>query len=309
MRFPPSFHAGDTVALVATSSPPSPKDAEATVRRTVAALEQRGYRVWQAPSLRVATERGYAAAPADMRAADLHQAFRDPAIRAVWAIRGGSTAMELLPLLDYELIRANPKPFIGFSDVTALHAVLPQRCGFVTFHGPVAKHLGEEPDAFTLTSLFHTLGPWERLTVENPPDAPLRSLRGGVAEGELTGGNLSLIAALMGTPYQPDTRGRLLFLEDVGEAVYRLDRLLRQLKLGGLFADAAGVVLGDFTNCRNGYREEYGAAELLRDFFADYDKPVLAGLRAGHCRPTVTLPMGCRGRLDGERGTLTLLRD
>lgn len=309
MIFPPAFHPGDTVALVATSSPPSPQQAEEVIKRTVAALEQRGYQVWQAPSLGVRTERGYAAAPADMRAADLHAAFRDPRIRAVWAIRGGSTAMELLPLLDYDLIRANPKPFIGFSDVTALHAVLPQRCGFVTFHGPVAKHLAEEPEAFTLQSLFRTLDMGGSLTVENPPGAPLRPLRGGRAEGELTGGNLSLLSALMGTPYEPDVRGKLLFLEDVGEAVYRLDRMLRQLRFGGLFDAAAGVVLGDFTRCRNGYREEYGAAELLRDFFADYDKPVLAGLKAGHCRPTLTLPMGCRCRLDADEASLTLLRD
>lgn len=307
MIYPPAFHPGDTVALVATSSPPSPQNAAETVARTVAALERRGYRVWRAPSLGVATERGYAAAPADMRAADLHAAFRDPSIRAVWAIRGGSTAMELLPLLDYDLIRAHPKPFIGFSDVTALHAVLPARCGFVTFHGPVAKHLSEEPDDFTLRSLFDTLDMGASRTVQNPPGMPLCALRGGVAEGELTGGNLSLLTALMGTPYQPDTRGKILFLEDVGEAVYRLDRMLRQLRFGGVLDDAAGIVLGDFTNCRNSYREAYGAPELLRDFFADFDKPVLMGLRAGHCRPTVTLPMGCRCRLDGDRASLTLL--
>ncbi len=309
MIIPPSFHPGDTVALVATSSPPSPKQAAQTVAATVAELERRGYRVWQAPSLRASTERGYAVAPAEMRADDLNEAFRDPEYKAVWVIRGGSTAMEMLPLLDYGMIRENPKPFIGFSDVTALHAVLPERCGFVTYHGPVAKYLAEGLDDFSVESLFRTVAMEGDLAVENPPGVPLYAVRPGRAEGELTGGNLSLVSALMGTPYQLNTGGKLLFLEDVGESVYRLDRMLCQLKYGGLLEEAAGVVLGDFTNCRNAYNESYGPAELMRDFFADYAKPVLAGLKCGHCRPLVTLPIGARCTLDADRASLTVHKD
>lgn len=309
MIFPPNFRPGDTIALVATSSPPSPKQAAQTVAATVAELERRGYGVWQAPSLRASTERGYAVAPAEMRAADLHEAFSNPEYKAVWVIRGGSTAMEMLPLLDYNLIRANPKPLIGFSDVTALHAVLPERCGFVTYHGPVAKYLAEDLDEFSVTSLYRAMEMETSLVVENPPGAALYAIQGGTAEGELVGGNLSLITALMGTPYQLNTKGKILFLEDVGEAVYRLDRMLTQLKYGGLLDDAAGIVLGDFTNCRNAYKENYGAEELLRDFFADYEKPVLAGLKCGHCRPLVTLPMGARCRLDADTSTLTVHKD
>ncbi len=309
MIFPPKFHPGDTIALVATSSPPSPKQAAQTVAATVEDLERRGYRVWQAPSLSASTERGYAVAPAEMRAADLNEAFRNPEYKAVWVIRGGSTAMELLPLLDYELIRANPKPFMGFSDVTALHAVLPERCGFVTYHGPVAKYLAEGLDDFSVGHLFRVMEMEEDFAVENPAGEPIRALRPGRAEGELTGGNLSLVAALMGTPYQLKTKGKILFLEDVGESVYRLDRMMTQLKFGGLLEDAAGIVLGDFSNCRNAYNEHYGPEEMMRDFFADYPKPVICGLKAGHCRPLLTLPMGCRCTLDAENAALIFRRN
>ena len=238
------------------------------------------------------------------------QGFADPSVRAVWCTRGGSTAWQLLPLLDYDLIRANPKPLIGFSDVTTLHLAVGQRCGLVTYHGPTANRVfgWREGDGFSWPSLCRALGEWEELAVENPPGEPIVALRPGQAEGRLTGGNLSLVAASLGTPWQVDARGKILFLEDVREGVYALERMLCQLRYAGILDRTAAVVFGPFTSCRNAYREDYGPLELLRDFFAEYPKPVIANVRSAHCMPMVTLPLGACCQVDGGRGALTVFR-
>ena len=306
MIFPPKLERGDLVALV---SPSSPLTADQPIETIASAVESLGFRVWIGDSCRCADPSGYAAAPAAVRARDINAAFGDPGIRAIWCTRGGSTAWRLLPLLDYELIAANPKPFIGFSDVTTLHMALQQRCGLVTFHGPTANRtLGWERDCFSWPHLLEVVNMEGDLVIENPPEEPILALRPGQAAGELTGGNLSLVAASLGTPWQVDARDRILYLEDVGEAVYALERMLDQLRRAGVLDAAAGVVLGAFTSCRNAYREDYGPLELLRDFFSGFPKPVLCNVRSAHCSPMVTLPMGAMCRVDGERGTMAVSR-
>ena len=307
MVFPPSVKPGDTVMLV---SPSSPLVKDQPVEELAQLVETLGFRVRVGASCRSSTARGYAAAPTEVRAADIHTAFADPSVRAVWCTRGGSTAWQLLPLLDYDLIRANPKPLIGFSDVTTLHLAVGQRCGLVTYHGPTANRVfgWGEGDGFSWPSLCRALGEWEELVVENPPGEPIVALRPGQAEGRLTGGNLSLVAASLGTPWQIDARDKILFLEDVGEGVYALERMLCQLRYAGILDRAAAVVFGPFTSCRNAYREDYGPLELLRDFFAEYPKPVIANVRSAHCMPMVTLPLGACCQVDGGRGALTVFR-
>lgn len=307
MVFPPSVKPGDTVMLV---SPSSPLVKDQPVEELARLVENLGFRVRVGASCRSSTARGYAAAPTEVRAADIHTAFADPSVRAVWCTRGGSTAWQLLPLLDYDLIRANPKPLIGFSDVTTLHLAVGQRCGLVTYHGPTANRVfgWGEGDGFSWPSLCRALGEWEELVVENPPGEPIVALRPGQAEGRLTGGNLSLVAASLGTPWQIDARDKILFLEDVGEGVYALERMLCQLRYAGILDRAAAVVFGPFTSCRNAYREDYGPLELLRDFFAEYPKPVIANVRSAHCMPMVTLPLGACCQVDGGRGALTVFR-
>ncbi len=180
----------------------------------------------------------------------------------------------------------------------------------MTYHGPTANRVfgWGEGDGFSWPSLCRALGEWEELAVENPPGEPIVALRPGQAEGRLTGGNLSLVAASLGTPWQIDARDKILFLEDVGEGVYALERMLCQLRYAGVFDQAAGVVLGDFTRCRNSYREDYGPGELVRDFFGDYPKPILSNVRSAHVSPMVTLPMGAWCRVDGEKGTMVCCR-
>jgi len=304
MIFPPKLEQGGIVLLTA---PSSPLPADQPVEAIAAGIEKLGFRVRIGDTCRASTGRGYAAAPPELRAQELHAAFASPDVDALWCVRGGSTAWQLLPLLDGELIAANPKPFIGFSDITTLHLALQSRCGLVTYHGPTANrvlHWGEDP--FSWPSLRAALDMGDSLPVENPPDEPVKVLRPGRAQGELVGGNLSLVVQSLGTPDQVDARGRILYLEDVGEAVYSLDRMLDQLRRAGVLGEAAGLVFGAFTSCRNAYREDYGPEELLWDLFRDWPRPVVYNLRSAHCSPMATLPLGAVCSLDGD--TVTMYR-
>ena len=221
---------------------------------------------------------------------------------AVWCVRGGSTAWQLPPLLDAGCIAAHPKPFIGFSDVTTLHLFLQRRCGLASFHGPTANRiLSWGGDDFSWRSLRAALSMGPCLPLENPPGEPVRVLRPGRARGRLTGGNLSLVVQTLGTPEQIDARGRILFLEDVGEAVYAIERMLHQLCRAGVLGAAAGLLFGDFTGCRNAYRAEYGPEALLADFFRNWPVPVVCNVRSAHCTPMATLPVGAVCRVEGEK--------
>ena len=307
MKFPQRLKKGDTILLV---SPSSPLSADQPVEEIAAAVEKLGFSVQIGDSCRASsTPCGYAAAPAEVRAADLNRGFADPEIAAIWCTRGGSTAWQLLPLLDYACIAAHPKPFIGFSDVTTLHLAIRQRCGFVTFHGPTANRIfGWKDDPFSWQSLWAALEMEKCLPIENPPGEEIKALRPGRACGRLTGGNLSLVTTSWGTPWQIDAGNGILDLEDVGEDVYALEEMLWQLKYNGVLDSAAGLVFGDFTKCRNAYQEDYGPRALLEDFFAGWPKPVLYNVRSAHCRPMVTLPMGTMCTIDAGRRTMTVRR-
>ena len=300
MTIPPPLKPGGTVFLTAPSSPHSDSQPAEAI---AAAVERLGFRaVVGASCIAPATARGYAAAPPAVRAAELNRAFADPGVDAVWCVRGGSTAWQLPPLLDAGCIAAHPKPFIGFSDVTTLHLFLQRRCGLASFHGPTANRvLSWGEDDFSWRSLRAALSMGPCLPLENPPGEPVRVLRPGRARGRLTGGNLSLVVQTLGTPEQIDARGRILFLEDVGEAVYAIERMLHQLCRAGVLGAAAGLLFGDFTGCRNAYRAEYGPEALLADFFRDWPGPVVCNVRSAHCTPMATLPVGAVCRVEGEK--------
>ncbi|MCI9164629.1 MAG: LD-carboxypeptidase [Oscillospiraceae bacterium] len=300
MTIPPPLKPGGTVFLTAPSSPLSDSQPAADI---AAAVERLGFRAAVGAScIAPATARGYAAAPPAVRAAELNRAFADPGVDAVWCVRGGSTAWQLPPLLDAGCIAAHPKPFIGFSDVTTLHLFLQRQCGLASFHGPTANRvLSWGEDDFSWRSLRAALSMGPCLPLENPPGEPVRVLRPGRARGRLTGGNLSLVVQTLGTPEQIDARGKILFLEDVGEAVYAIERMLHQLCRAGVLGAAAGLLFGDFTGCRNAYRAEYGPEALLADFFRDWPGPVVCNVRSAHCTPMATLPLGAVCRVEGEK--------
>jgi muramoyltetrapeptide carboxypeptidase len=264
-------------------------------------VEALGFRVRVGESCTATTRRGYAAADPEVRAKDLMDGFQDREVKAIWCVRGGSTAWELPPLLDEAVIRENPKAFIGFSDITTLHLYLNQRCGLVTYHGPTANRVLDWTE-FSAESLWSALAGEKEY--RNPPGEPVRPLRPGTARGPLVGGNLSLVASSIGTPWQVDARGKVLYLEDVGEGVYALERKLSQLQYAGVLDEASAVVLGAFTSCRNAYCPDYGPEELVADFFGGYPKPVLFNVRSAHCWPMSTLPMGAECTVDGDNGTM-----
>ncbi|MDE7244760.1 MAG: LD-carboxypeptidase [Oscillospiraceae bacterium] len=304
MLFPTAPQAGDLIALL---SPSSPLVGDPAIEEIAASVEALGFRTRICASCRSETARGYAAAEPLVRVQDLHEAFADPEVKAVWCVRGGSTAWQLLPLLDFDLIARNPKPFIGFSDITTLHTAFQQRCGFITFHGPHANCVPKWED-FTRKSLQNALMLRGRLQIENPPEEAVKTLGSGRVSGVLTGGNLSLTAASVGTPWQIDAAGKILYLEDVGEAVYALERMLNQLLYAGILESAAGLAFGVFTDCQNAYRKDYGPEQLLQDFFAGWQKPVLYNLFSAHCTPMSTLPLGAVCTLDADTGTMTITR-
>jgi muramoyltetrapeptide carboxypeptidase len=252
--------------------------------------------------------RGYLAGEDAARARELELAFLDPETSGVICMKGGYGAPRILDRLDYALVAAHPKVFLGYSDITALHIAFLQEAGLVTFHGPMPSsdmipEFDEESRSALEGVLFGDEAPAAHGTAFLPG-----STSGGAVEGELVGGNLSLIVASMGTPWELDVEGKLLFIEDVDEAPYRIDRMLNQLRLAGKFEACAGVVAGAWTRCDppEGARS-LSIDEILMDMIAPSGKPLLTGVKAGHCAPALTLPLGVRYRMDPAAGFLTMI--
>ena len=243
------------------------------------------------PSCYFANRDGYFAASDAQRAADLNAAFADPSIDAVWCIRGGYGAHRLLPLLDESTIRANPKWFGGYSDITALHTFLNQTCGQDSYHCTMPS-TEPSPNGYTLDYLKKALFGGLTGFASNPEGQTLTTLVPGSVRGPLCGGNLSLLAASLGTPWEIDTRGKILFLEDIGEKTYRLDAMLTQLRNAGKFADCAGILLGAWTDCPPEDPERtLPLEEIFTQLLVPAGKPAMMGLSCGHCATTMALPM------------------
>ena len=270
------------------------------------AIDALGYKVIVADSCR--EEYGYLSGTDASRAKGLNQMFRDDRVDAVVCMRGGYGVTRILDRVDFDVIRANPKLLLGYSDITALHTAIHEKVGMVTIHGPMPDRAWMEFDDFSRRSMLRALTSTEPLgTLYNPEGTAPKCVVPGRCEGRLVGGNLSLIAALCGTPYQLNPEGKVLLLEDVGEYVYRLDSMLTQLRLAGMFERCAGVVLGGFTNCTEEY-ERYALhlEDVIRDIIVPAGKPVLANLSIGHTPVKITVPLGVNCAVDAEAGTLTI---
>lgn len=319
---------GDLVGLIA----PSGVLDDAVTQRGVKNLESMGFKVKLGDNIR-AVRGGYAGSVAQ-RISDLHSMFLDRDVKAIWAARGGSGCSALLPSVRYDLIRRNPKIFVGYSDITALHLAIYRHAGLVTFHGPVAP---SSPTDYAVTQMQAVLmNPRPQteihMSVENerrallPPPAQtptssassefkLRTFRHGIAEGRLIGGNLSVLSALIGTPYAAEIENHLLFLEDVREPPYRIDRMLTQLQqsVGKRGASdglkhAAGIMLGVFSRSRAPDGDaSLTLDEVLDDHFGTLPIPAVYGYSFGHIPHQFTIPIGIKARLDTTSQTLTLL--
>ncbi|ROM40130.1 LD-carboxypeptidase [Pseudomonas poae] len=296
----PALRAEGVIGLIAPAGP-----AALDVAKAEQWVRARGHSLRIFPG--VYEREGYLAGSDEVRLNDLHAAFADPEIDAILCLRGGYGTPRLLDRLDFDLLRANPKPFVGYSDITAVHLAINRYAGFVTFHGPLfnADLLGEKQQP-TESSLFKMLrGQLSAGSMLAHPVAyPLTTVSPGIACGRLLGGNLSMIAAVMGTAFEIDAKGIILLIEDVNEPLYRIDRLLTHLRLAGKLAQIAGVLVGDVAGV-----DPAALERLLKQTFEPLCIPVLSGWRSGHCDPNLTLPMGAWVRLDAGEQRLVLEQD
>lgn len=304
---------GQTIGMVAPSAAPNEPE---RIRFAIDTVESLGFKV--KPGAHLYDRDGYLAGSDAARAADLNAMFADDGVDAIWCVRGGYGASRILPALDYALMQQKPKALIGYSDITALHMAIHRHAGLVTFHGPVAFRaftpysLGELKRVLWTGETPVRLGgppPFERTDGRVDWENRVATLVPGKARGRLLGGNLCLMSHLCGTPYFPDLRGAILFLEDVEEAYYRIDRMLTQLWLSGALAGVAGMAFGKFTSCEPSafFLQNRPLEEILAERCRALGVPAVSGIMVGHIEDQTTLPVGCLAELDADAGTLTLL--
>ncbi len=308
---PRRLRAGDTLGLI---NPSGAIFENAPYEQTQRALQALGFQAREAPHVRA--RYGHMAGTPAQRASDIHTLFADPSVAGVLAITGGSGANRVLPLLDYGLIGRNPKFLGGFSDLTALISAVYVKTGLVTFHSPLGR---SDWNAFSTENFKAVAMQTEPHTLQNPAaamaaagdsaDEPPRTLRGGRARGPLLGGNLAVLTSLAGTPYMPALDGAILFLEEVNEYIYRVDRMLSTLALSGSLARVAGVVLGGFTQCMpsEGSFGTLTLDEVFNDYFGALGVPVYSGAQFGHVKRKFTLPLGVVAEIDADACTIRLL--
>jgi muramoyltetrapeptide carboxypeptidase len=307
---PERLERGDTVGVVApASAPPDPQN----IDRSVAVLERLGFQVKLAPNVR--KRWGFLAGHDRERAGDLMRMFADRKMKAIICVRGGYGAARLLPLLDYRIIRQNPKILVGYSDITSLHCALLTKAGLISFHGPMlnSDFVKKDMPDFTLQSFLRTL---------MQPVAPgsiaqgyrrktVSVLRRGQASGQLVGGNVTLLCTTIGTPWQPPFRNRILFFEDLSEEPYRFDRMLTYLLNAGVLQQVSGIAVGINKDCEDPkakHAKEYRQtlADVLKERLLPLKVPVVTGLPFGHVPLNATLPVGARVLLDADGGDLVV---
>ena len=303
---PARLRKGEVIGLIAPAGPVLPTE---KIDRSVVYLEGLGYRVKTGKF--VASVHGHLAGDDSQRSADLNDMLRDPQVRAIFCLRGGYGTPRLLPFLDYTAAGADPKIVVGYSDITALQLALFQKTGLVTFSGPMpGVELWKDPDPFTEQNFWKLLTePEPEFKLENPDADPIVWHDGEPVEGILAGGNLALLISSLGTPYCPSFRGAILFVEEVGEAPYRVDRLFTQLRNAGVLAEVNGLVTGKFTECEpaDPSKPHLTLAQVLETARSWTRGAAISNLCYGHIPRKLTLPMGVRARVDPKEKCFKLL--
>ena len=301
MNKPKNLKIGDTIGLI---SPASPENID-SIKSGIEFLKNLGFNIKEGAHLY--DRLGYLAGNDINRASDLITMFQDPDVDMILCVRGGYGTMRILPLLDYDIIKANPKIFMGFSDITTLLNELALKCDLITFHGPMGS--SNLKDNETLNSFLSTLSEEkDSYKLNNPNGIKLMCEVEGIVEGQLVGGNLCLICSTLGTPYEIDTKDKILFIEEVGEPPYRIDRMLTQLLLSNKLQQCKGFILGQFTDCTLPYYEKsLTLEEVLYDRLLSLNKPTLSGFMSGHSYPKLTVPIGAKVKLDCFKGAIEIL--
>ncbi|MBX9136159.1 MULTISPECIES: LD-carboxypeptidase [unclassified Clostridium] len=301
---PKPLQQGDSVAIIA---PASPVD-KTLIDKCVGSLKDLGLEVVVGTSC--LSEHGFLSGTDDIRANDINRMFADKNIKGIFAIRGGYGCARLLDLIDFKIIKKNPKIFVGYSDITALHIAINQKSKLITYHGPmVSTELIKGLDEYSADYYKRFLFSKEKINeIFNPVGCNLEIINDGIASGQLIGGNLSLVCSSLGTKYEINTKNKILFLEEVDETPYKVDRMLLQLKQSGKFKDATGIILGAFTDCiASSNKKSLSLEEVFNEIILPLKKPTISKLVCGHCLPTLTLPLGSKVILDANEKRIKII--
>ncbi len=295
---PKKLAIGDTVGIVAPAGIPGKEELAAGIDF----IQSVGLKIKLGNHL--GKINGYLAGSDAERAADINDMFADREVKAIFCARGGYGTARIAHLLDYKMIAENPKIFWGYSDITFLHAAISKFSGLVTFHGPMLTELGHENArnrALIAANMMLRGGKLQFLQKDG-----IREIVSGLAFGMVAGGNLTLIASTLGTPYEIDTTGRILFLEEVNEEPRTIDRMMNQLYQSGKLAAAAGIVIGDFTNCGGFSKPGYQTEEVIEHYLALAGRPAMAGVPFGHGEDNHPFPLGVHAILDTKNAVLQI---
>lgn len=303
---PPRLKKGDTIGLISPASYITKDQLNESIKN----LEDLGFKVKY--SNIIMEKYGYLAGTDSARAEDLNNMFADKDVNGIFAVRGGYGCSRMLDYINYDLIKLNPKILIGYSDITSLLFGIYAKTGLVCFHGPVATSTFNDYSMQNFKNIV--VNPYDNFEEKNLPEDEnqIYVIKNGIGEGELVGGNLSIVVSMIGTKYDINTKGKIIFLEDIGEEPYRIDRMLTQMRLAGKFENCAGVALGVFRRCEvkkddPEFENSLTLKQIFNDVLADLNVPVIVGLSFGHIENKFTLPFGVNAKLDTYKKSLTLL--
>lgn len=300
---PKKLQKGDLVGLVAPASHANREDIDKSIKY----LKKLGFNIKIADNIYL-KDYSYAGSD-DKRAEGINKMFENEEVDAIFCIRGGYGVHRILDKIDYESISKNPKIFMGYSDITALHIAINNNSNLITFHGPMTvSDMKDGLDDFSFESFENTLmSGGEIIDLVNPKDEKIKVLSKGKACGILTGGNLALIAGTIGTPYEIDSKDKILFIEDIGEFTFKIDRMLMQLKLAGKLDELKGIILGDFNNCKKQDEGDASLMEVFEDLLLPLNIPIISNVKSGHCTPNITLPMGALVEIDTDKNEIKII--
>ncbi len=303
---PARLKKGDLIGLITPASTP---ELLTKIQDSVRHFEQLGYRVKLGKN--VGKQYGYLGGLDEERLSDIHEMFADKKVKAIFSIRGGDGTIRLLDKINYGLIKRNPKILIGHSDITALQLAIYVKTGLITFSGPMAAvDFANDVDPFTEEMFWGMITSNKKIgKVKNPGGEKISTLTKGIASGRLIGGNLSLVGSLLGTQLLPKFDKSILFLEDVDEKPYRVDRYFAQMRLAKIFDKMSGMILCNFTDCEetDPSKKSLTINEVVYDYFATLKKPIIYNVVYGHVKSKNTIPMGVRARINATKGEFEIL--
>lgn len=303
---PKKLKSGDVIGIISPASSPENLD---KIESGVKYLENLGYRVEVGEN--VGKIHGYLAGSDEERVSDLHSMFKNKNIKAIFNIRGGYGSGRLLDKIDFNLIKKNPKIFVGYSDLTVLQMAIFKKTGLITFAGPmVATDFSGKVDEYMEENFWKVITSSKKIgKLHNPRDEKFYVLNSGRGEGQILGGNLAVFASLMGTEFMPNLKDSVLLIEDIGEVPYRIDRLLNQLKLAKVFENANGIILGRFVDCyeKDKSKETIKLNEVIEHYLSNIKIPVLYSFSHGHIKENLTVPFGVKCKLNTTKGFIEIL--